>query len=126
MDLFDLLYILGSGVVAGSFGFALGLGIRPGLKQRINDFAHGLIAEEINNFLKELHENPKFVSDLTDPLIDSVSKKFGVGESTGKARTVNIFGIKVPSEIVQFGLSRLMNNRQVKNVTPSLLDDLTQ
>jgi hypothetical protein len=124
MDFSTFALILGSLVFSWSFGFSIGLGARPSLKSRISEFAHQVIGEEINNFLKELHENPKFVSELTDPIIDSVSKKFGVENvQTGKARTMNILGFKVPQEIAMAGLNLLTNNRRTRNVTPGLAEN---
>lgn len=123
MDFSILYYVLGSGIVAGSFGFAIGLGIRPGLKERISNLVHDLIAEEINNFVKQLHENPKFVSDLTDPLIAQVTRQF-TGESPGgKSRNLNILGFKVPTEIAAPLINRFFEGkRPPRNVTPGLID----
>lgn len=121
MDFTVLYYVLGSGIVTGSFGFALGLGIRPGLISRFSNLVHDLIAEEINNFVKELQENPKFVSDLTNPIIAQVTKQISGETPGGRSRNLNILGFKIPAEIAQAGLSMIMNNRKVRDVTPQNL-----
>jgi hypothetical protein len=99
--------ILGVGVVSGSFGFALGLGARPHVRLRLEGWIHALIAQEVNNFVANIQKNPKFASDLIEPLISSFVGSTGLKSDSVSPKDLKIGGLKIPAWAVQLGLAYL-------------------
>jgi hypothetical protein len=124
MSFIDILAaVLVSGSVSGSIGFSLGLGLRPGLKLRLETYAHGLIKSEVDNFVQNLNENPKFVQDLVGPFMEVIGKQLGMETGEGKEpKDLKIGGIKLPAWAIQLGLQLLTKGRGQPALPPGLED----
>lgn len=74
-------------------------------RNRIKNTIFGWISEYKNLFLDELNENPKIIEQIVTPALKSLAKQYGVPEPGGRGSgTVNLFGLKLPRELLEFGI----------------------
>ncbi len=89
------------GLAAGSFGFALGIGIKnfaiPRIKQHIFDLMNAYIA----GFIENLQKNPELAESLAKPFIAAALKELQSpqvqGSPGGKSRGLKIMGFTIPN-----------------------------
>jgi hypothetical protein len=121
LSLLDVIVsVLVSGSIFGSIGFAVGLGLRPGLLLRVENYAHVLVKTEIDNFIQNLNENPKFVQELLNPFIATLSKEFGMEKEGRSSGDLKIGGFKIPNWLVQAGLGLMQQGKRQSALPPGL------
>lgn len=99
------------GLSTGSFGFALGLGIKnftiPRLKQHFFDLINAYVA----GFMKNVQDNPEVAEQFVGPFIQAALKEFqnqtqAPGETKGAFK---IAGLKIPNSILQPIIERVVS-----------------
>ncbi len=119
----DFTLVILLGLATGSFGFALGLGIKNFTIPRIKASILNLINSYVAGFLQNLQEHPEQVDAIVTPFIDSVMRQLqGNEKGPGKDRTFKIAGIPIPQSLVTKGLEMLLGNLKPKQNSNSLLE----
>src|SRR3990172_8057560 len=88
-----LLLTLSNILVALGIGFAL-------FKNRLKSVFFEWASEFKDELLDEIKEKPELIEQILGPAIMRLAKKFGVPEPGSGGKTLNLFGFKVPAELV--------------------------
>ena len=118
MNLTDLGVYFALGSITSTLGFLYGLGVRPNLLARVDDWIHAKIETEINNFLESVESDPQIVERLMKvvrPYVEKEITRFiskisgGTGE---EMKDLKIGGVKIPAWAVQMGIGFLNQGKK--------------
>jgi hypothetical protein len=114
------------GLTAGSFGFALGIGIKnftiPRIKQHIFDLINAYVA----GFLANLQNHPEQVDAIVAPFIESAMRQLqGGDEKTPHDKSFKILGFPVPQSLINRGIE-LIFGKLTKGKTSQSSNSLLQ
>lgn len=128
LDLTEILTIFGIGSITSTLGFLYGLGVRPSLVSRLDDYIHAKIEDEINNFLESVEKDPELIERFVKLLRPYAEKELGrflskmSGGDGTEMKDLKIGGVKIPAWAVQMGMGFLQ--RGAKRSANGLLDNV--
>jgi hypothetical protein len=97
------------------------LALRPYVRERLESWVSGFLSEYFEEQLKVAIENPEKVSKLFAPIVKALiaeALKDFERQSGGKPQTLNLFGFKIPAEIANILIQKLLGGSNEKNINP--------
>lgn len=130
LDLTFPITIFGVGAISSTLGFLYGLGVRPNLISRIDDYIHTKIEDEINNFIESVEKDPEIIERFIKLLRPYAEKELGrvISKMTGgngeEMKDLKIGGVKIPAWAVQMGLGFIQRGAKKtgQNVMENIID----
>jgi len=120
--MFDFFQALISGIITFAISSVLGsafiLLLRANLQDRIEQWLQGIISEYIREQLRYTIEHPNETAKTFAPIITAILKEaLKDFEKANKPQTVNLFGLKIPSEVLQLLMSKFLGNNSRKETS---------
>jgi len=117
--MFDFFQAFISGIITFAISSILGstffLLLRANLQDRIEQWLQCIISEYIREQLRYTIEHPNETARTFAPVITAILKEaLKDFEKANKPQTVNLFGLKIPSEVLQLLMSKFLGNTSRK------------
>ena len=107
-----LLLTLSNVLVALGIGFAL-------FKNRLKSVFFDWASEFKDELLDEIKEKPELISGILAPVVTKLAKQYGVPEPGSGGKTLNLFGFKIPAEVVTMFAGKMLQRGAEKAIEAS-------
>lgn len=73
-------------------------------RNRVKRVFFAWASEFKNSLLEEIIEDPEIIMKILGPALKKLAKQYGVPEPGEKGGSINLFGFKIPRELLHWGL----------------------